>query len=164
VDEFSAATGVAAGTARALVERDGVAAVLDYVDYEFYLADATGTVDIAEETYGYLAALDDVDPVRDFTHVTLYVERPLDRLVELVPDTYFARLLAHDPDADAYRIGSDPRVDLVFGASHPDRRSFETKYSSLDVGLPTVAAYERHSERVLGAGRDDGDAAGDDPG
>lgn len=163
MDEFEAATGVAVETARALVERDGVADVLDYVDYEFYLAGETGTVDVAEETYGYLAALDDVDPVRDFTHVTLSVERSLDRLVELVPDTYFASLRERAPEAAVYRIGSEPRVDLVFGAGHPDRRSFETRYSSLDVGLPTMDAYERYSERVFEAGRDgQGDATGGD--
>ena len=152
--EFERATGVSVERARALVEQEGAADVLAPIDFELYRAGLTATVDVAEETYGYAAALDDVDPVRDFDHVRLYVAEELDALVSAAPDSYFATIRDHDPDADVYRIGSDPRLDLLFGARHPERRSFPTRYSSVDFGLPTVEGYVRHADDVF-----DGDGA-----
>ncbi|WP_313692574.1 hypothetical protein [Halorarum halobium] len=154
MNEFETETGVAREQARALVEQEGAADVLAVVDYELYLADLTVEIDVAEETYGYLAALADVDPVRDFSHLTLYVGAELDDLVSRAPDSYFSTVRDHAPDADVYPIGEDPRLDLVFGAGHPDRRTFPTRYGSIDFGLPTMEAYRRHAVDVHGTDYD----------
>lgn len=148
MDEFSADTGVPIDDARALVEQEGVAHLLQQVDFELYRSDQEVTMDVAEETYGFMAALDDIDPVRDFSRVKLYVEEDLDELADGAPDSYFAQLQDHDPDTDRYPIGEDPQVEIVFDEAHPERRSFPTQYSSIDMGMPTMDGYREHAAAV----------------
>lgn len=148
MDDFRADTGVHEEDARTLVEQEGAAHLLRQFDFELYRTDQEATMDIAEETYGFMAALDDIDPVHDFSHITLYVAEDLDELAEDAPDSYFAALEDHDPDAGRYPIGSEPRIDLMFGEEHPERRSFATQYSSIDMGAPTMDGYQDHAKAV----------------
>jgi len=148
MDEFRADTGVPVEDARTLVEQEGVAHLLRQVDFELYRTDQEATMDVAEETYGWMAALDDIDPVHDFSHVTLYVDEDLDELADAAPGSYFATLQDHAPEADRYPIGEDPQVELVFGHAHPDRHDFPSQYGSIDTGMPTMDGYREHADSI----------------
>lgn len=73
---------------RELVENDGIGRVLRKIDYALYEAQYELAVEIAEETYVWLA-VENRDP-RGIDNLTLYVEEGLEELTVAVPDSYCA--------------------------------------------------------------------------
>lgn len=146
---FRERTRVSPDTATAAVEADPFADLLARLDYDLYLNDVATGMELAEETYGYLAALDDIDPERDFDHLTLYVTDPLDDLAEAVPDSHFSYVgerLNEDQRTCRLDCGDDASVVLAFGRTHGETLPFTTRYSNVEFALPTVNAYIAYSE------------------
>lgn len=144
-------SGVDLDQVRALVERDDISRILRSIDYRLWEEQEVVAVEVAEETFGYLAAVHDLDVDRDLEGITLYVEQELEDLADKVPDSYFERL--YDGELhDGYRIrGEDTYVELYFDRTHGgDRIPVPTFYDNLEVYVPTVEAYIRYSKEEGG--------------
>jgi len=139
------------GQVRTLVERDDISSILQRIDYELWKAQEPVAIELAEETFGYLAAVHDMDVDRDLTGITLYVDKELEYLADAVPDSYFAKLY-DGKDHDGYRIrGDDCYVELYFDQQHGgERREVPTKYDNLQVYVPTVETYIEYSKQEGG--------------
>lgn len=133
-----------------LVERDDIASILQRIDYRLWEEQEPVDAELAEETFGYLAAPMRVDFTLDFSGITLYVEQELSYLAEKVPNSYFDRLYDGEPH-QGYRItGDDCYVELYFDRTHGgDRIAVSTIYDYLEVYVPTVDAYIEYSRENL---------------
>jgi hypothetical protein len=135
---------------RYYLENGSPSDVLRRMDYELWEADEDVDMEIARETYGWLATLDDVEPERDFGHIDLYVSRELEDLAESVPDSYFEELY-DGTNHSTYRITTEDgfEIDMFFDMTHGDRVEIPTFHDRITVYAPTVDSYVRHSEDDL---------------
>lgn len=130
---------------RSLVENGGIGRVLRRIDYELYEAQYELAVEIAKETYAWLAIEnrehDDIDDL------TLYVEDELEELATAVPDSYYFTRLAEADDAAGYRIrtNDDASVELYFDRTHGGERvAVPTFHDYLTIYMPSEETYVQH--------------------
>jgi hypothetical protein len=147
---FRERTGVAHDDVRRLLERDGLRDLLSGLDFQLYRADATAHAELAEATFGWLAALDDADPERAFERPTIYVREPLAALAARAPDSLFATMLDRDPDADVYPVSD--AAEFRFGRTHGETVPVRTRYHDIEFAVPTLEAYVAYGESAFDDG------------
>lgn len=130
---------------RSFLEEGPPEDVLRRMDYQLWRADESIAAEVAEQTYGWLAAVPDIEPDYEITILVLYVNRALPDLASTVPDSYFSRLY-DGKTHDRYRITADDvAVELCFEMSHGERIEMNTYHDRIDFFVPTVHSYISHS-------------------
>ncbi len=134
---------------RQFLEEDPLHTALQRIDDAMAEADVTVTMEVAEDTYGWVRTLDP-DEVSTYSTstATFYVNEELGYLQEEAPNTDFSELPA-DNDYDAYELVYPAlTLHLKFDTQHTATFPVETAHDQITMKAPTLSSYQEHSPDI----------------
>lgn len=121
-----------------------ITAILTQLENEMDAAGLNLQLEIAEDTYAFIAAHDPAD-VDTLSTATFYVDTPLETIQEAAPDSAFAQLETDD-DLDAYElVAPDATLRFKFDQQHKTARPLPLNLDQVTIAVPTHEAYLSHS-------------------